>query len=346
MPRDIRPRAAGILLAALGLTLLVALLPYASGLLAGPVLYILWAPLQRRLMRRLPAPVGAAIILFLTLLLIVIPGSWLVIVLVGQAQAAIETIGSSPLLLRVEMMKFGSHTVGPVVTDVARSLIAWVGSNAFSLIGTATRFILGLLFAFVGLYYLLVRPGAAWVALDPYIPLTPERTRMLRDRFEAVTFSTVVGTGLNAVVQGTMVGGALALAGISNAAFWGAITAILSILPLVGSGLVWGPAALGLLMEGRVGAAVALVTFGLVVVANIDNVLRPWVYRRFAHVHPMITLVGAVVGVEYFGLVGLVLGPLGIQYFFELTRMLREEYGAGWWSQPALEPPSPPTTDV
>ena len=346
MTRDIRTRAAGILLAALGLTLLVALLPYASGLLAGPVLYILWAPVQRRLVRRMSAPLGASIILFLTLLLIVLPGTWLVIVLIGQAQDTIETLGASPLLLRVEAMQIGSHTVGPVVTDMVRNLIGWVGSNAFSLIGTATRFILGLLFAFVGLYYLLVRPGAAWMALGPYIPLTPERARMLRDRFEAVTFSTVVGTGLNAVVQGTLVGGVLALVGTPNALFWGAVTAILSILPLVGSGLVLGPAALALLLEGRVASAVGLVIFGLVVVANVDNVLRPWVYRRYAHVHPMITLVGAVVGVEYFGLVGLVLGPLAIQYFFELTRMMREEYGTGWWSQPAPEPPSPPATDV
>lgn len=346
MPRDIRPRAAALLLAALGLALVVALLPYASGLLAAPVLYILWAPLQRRLVLRMPARLGAGIILFLTLLLIILPGTWLVIVLLGQAQTVIETIGSSPLLQRLEQVQVGTTTVGPVVTQVTRNLIAWIGSNAFTLLGTATRLILNLLFMLVGLYYLLVRPGAAWETLDPYIPLTPERTTMLRDRFEAVTFSTVLGTGLNAVVQGFMVGGALALAGLSNAAFWGGVTAVLSILPLVGSGLVWGPAGLVLILDGRVGAGVAMLIWGVIVVGNIDNFLRPWVYRRFAHVHPMITLVGAVVGVEYFGLVGLVLGPLAIQYFFELTRMLRDEYGGSWWSGPPAPAPSPPAADV
>jgi len=345
MARDIRPRAAGFLLAALGLALLVALLPYASGLLAAPVLYILWAPLQRWLTRRLPAPAGAAIILVLTLLLIILPGTWLVIVLLGQAQAAVETIGSNPLLHRIEEVRIGSSTIGPVVTETTRSLIAWVGSNALSILGTATRLVLNLLFTMVGLYYLLVRPGAAWATLDPYIPLTPERTTMLRDRFEAVTYSTVLGTGLNAVVQGLLVGGAFTVAGLSNAAFWGAITAVLSILPLVGSGMVWGPAGIGLLLDGRPGAGIAMLIWGVVVVGNIDNILRPWVYRRFAHVHPMITLVGAVVGVQYFGLVGLVLGPLAIQYFFELTKMLRDEYGGTWWSAPP-PPPTPPAADV
>jgi predicted PurR-regulated permease PerM len=79
--------------------------------------------------------------------------------------------------------------------------------------------------------------------------------------------------------------------------------------------------------------ALALVLWGFLAVGNVDNLLRPWVYRRFAHVHPMITLVGAVAGVEYFGLVGLVLGPLAIQYFFELVWMFREEHVKGWWEE-------------
>jgi predicted PurR-regulated permease PerM len=136
-----------------------------------------------------------------------------------------------------------------------------------------------------------------------------------------------VGTGLNAVVQGILVSLAFAVAGVPNAAFWGTVTAVLSVLPLVGSGLVWAPAAASLFLTDRTVAAIALVLWGFFVVANVDNFLRPMVYRRFAHMHPMATLVGAVIGVEYFGIVGLVLGPLAIQYFFELIAMYREEYG-------------------
>jgi predicted PurR-regulated permease PerM len=62
------------------------------------------------------------------------------------------------------------------------------------------------------------------------------------------------------------------------------------------------------------------------VVANVENVVRPYVFKRFSEVHPMITLVGAVLGVSYFGLIGLLIGPLALSYFFELIRMYREEY--------------------
>jgi predicted PurR-regulated permease PerM len=326
MQGDISRRAAGALILALGLALLFAMLPYVSGLLSAPVLAIIWHPLHERLARRLPVPAATSIVLLLTFLLIVLPGVWLLTLLIAQAQNALETMSQSALLARLAEVKLGRINVGPIVTQAGQSALAWIGGNALSLIGTATRRILSLLFAFVGLYYLLARPGEAWRAVAPLIPFSPDRTQVLRERFEAVTWSTVVGTGLNAAVQGILVGSAFAFASIPNAAFWGAVTAVLSVLPLVGSGLVWGPGALSLVLTGRPGAAIAIALWGFLVVANVDSFLRPMVYRRYAHMHPMATLVGAVIGVEYFGMVGLVLGPLAILYFFELIAMYREEY--------------------
>lgn len=330
-----RRRAAGLLILVLGLVLTFALLPYASGLLAAPVLYILWLPLQRLLTRRLPAPVAAGIILFLTFLVIVAPGFWLLSLLVGQAQSAAQALLESPLLGRLESVRLGPIEIGPLIVQMGESVIRWIGSNAFTMLGTAARFALNLVFTFFGLYFLLVHPGAAWNAVEPYIPFSAERARRLGDRFKAVTYSTVIGTGLNAVVQGTLMGLGLLAVGLPNALFWGAVTVILSILPLVGSGMVWVPAAITLFLTDRIGAGIALLLWGAVVVANVDNVLRPYIYRIYAHIHPMITLVGAIVGVEFFGLVGLVLGPLAIQYFFELIRMFDEEYGE---ARPAPEP--------
>lgn len=327
MQGDISRRAAGALILILGLALLWAMLPYVGGLMAGPVLATIWRPLHDRLTRRVRSGPAAGIILLLTFVLIVLPGIWLVTLLLGQAQNAVEALGRSPLLARLDEVRMGNIRIGPSISQAGQSALAWIGGNALSIIGTATRRVLSLLFAFVGLYYLLVHPGAAWRIVAPLVPFSHERTEMLRSRFEAVTWSTVVGTGLNAVVQGILVSFAFAVAGVPNAAFWGTVTAVLSVLPLVGSGLVWGPAAASLFLSGHTAAAIALALWGFLVVANVDNVLRPLVYRRYASMHPMVTLVGAVIGVEYFGIVGLVLGPLAIQYFFELIAMYREEYG-------------------
>jgi predicted PurR-regulated permease PerM len=101
---------------------------------------------------------------------------------------------------------------------------------------------------------------------------------------------------------------------------------VFGILPVVGAGMVWAPASISLFLNGHPGSAVFLIILGVVVVANVENIIRPYVFARYSQVHPMITLVGAVLGVSYFGLIGLLIGPLALSYFFELIRMYKEEY--------------------
>ena len=138
--------------------------------------------------------------------------------------------------------------------------------------------------------------------------------------------ATVVGTGLTAAVQGAIVGLGFLVTGLNDPLFWGVVTMVFAILPVVGAGMIWAPAALSLVINGRPLAAIGLALLGLVVVANIENLIRPYVFKRYSEIHPMITLVGAVVGVSYFGILGLLIGPLALSYFFELIRMYREEY--------------------
>ena len=151
--------------------------------------------------------------------------------------------------------------------------------------------------------------------------------------------STVIGTGVTALMQGTLVAIAFAVTGLGNAVFWGVVTAVFAVLPVVGSGLVWGPAAVVLFTRGNTGWALAMLAWGGAVVGSVDNIIRPVVYNRYARIHPMVTLVGAIAGVSYMGLLGLLLGPLAISYFFELIRLYHAEYGSpgteSWFVPPA-----------
>jgi predicted PurR-regulated permease PerM len=120
-----------------------------------------------------------------------------------------------------------------------------------------------------------------------------------------------------------------AVTGVPNALFWGVVATVLAVLPVVGSGLVWAPGALALVFDHRYVAALVLALWGLVVVGNVSYVIQPMVFRRWAQIHPLVTLVGALAGVPYFGILGLLIGPLALSYFFELIRMYREEYLKG-----------------
>jgi len=320
-----RDRAA-FLIFVLGLGLVWTLWPFITGLIGAPVLYIVFAPVHRWLAARIRPRIAAGLVVLLGLLLVLGPGVSFVGIIAGEAQDMASGVIQSPLLSRLRELRVGPYDVGAQIEALGSRLVSFIGTSALSLLGTATRLGIQLTITFFGLFYLLLSPETAWKQVQPFIPFSRRNTEILRDRFRDVTISTLIGTGLTAAVQGLLVGLAFWATGIPNAVFWGVVTVVLAILPVVGSGLVWGPGALSLALSGSYGRAIALALWGVLVVGNVDNVIRPMVFRRWARIHPFITIIGAFAGIQYFGLLGLVIGPLAISYFFELIQMFRAEY--------------------
>ncbi len=324
---DTKRQRAALLILVLGLGLVYALWPFGTGLMGGLVLYVVFQPLHRALLKRgLKPGVAAAIVVLLALVLVVGPGISFIGLVANEAQAMATGVIRSPLLARLRELRLGPYDIGAQIEDLGSRIVSWAGSSALSVVGTATRLGIQLTIAFFGLFYLLLAPGGVWRGIRPFIPFSAKNAEVLRTRFRDVTFSTLVGTGLTASVQGLLVGLAFWVTGLSNAVFWGVVTIIVAILPVVGSGLVWGPGAAALALGGRYGWAIALAVWGVLVVGNVDNVIRPFVFRRWARIHPFITVIGAFAGINWFGLLGLLIGPLAISYFFELIRMYRDEY--------------------
>ncbi len=323
---DTTKQRAAILIIVLAVGLALALTPYVSGLIGAPVLYVLFGPLHRQLARTLKPALAAGLTIFVAFLLIIIPGTWLISMLVGQAQSVAAGLIESPLLERLSTLRVGPYQVGPQIASLGKELITWLGGSALGFIGTATRFTLNLLLSFFGLFYILLNPDAVWRAVRPFIPFSAESADILRERFRSVTVATVVGTGVVALIQGILVGLGFLITGLANPLFWAVVTMIFAVLPIVGSGLIWGPGALSLFLAGRPAAGITLIVLGVVVVGNVENLLRPIISKHYSQIHPMITLVGAVAGVSYMGLIGLLIGPLALSYFFEIIRMYRVEH--------------------
>src|SRR5216110_1640632 len=323
---DSKEQGAAALVLVLGVALIIALTPYATGIIGIAVLYAILSPVHDWLTRRVRGKLAAGLVVALALFLIVVPGVSFAGLIVNEAQGIAGSVVRSPLLKRLEELQPGGVDLGPRLADLGAKLVSWIGSSAFGLIGTATRLALNLVISLFGLFYLLLRPQATWDAVRPYIPFSARNTEKLRQRFRDVTTSTLIGTGLTAAIQGALVGLGFWLVGLPNAVFWGVVTMVFAILPVVGSGMVWGPGAIALLLDHRPGPALLLALIGAVVVGNVDYLVRPMVFRRWAHIHPLVTLVGALAGVPYFGLLGLLIGPLALSYLFELIKMYREEY--------------------
>jgi predicted PurR-regulated permease PerM len=326
---DTKQQRASWVILVLGIGLALALWPFLTGLVGAPVLYIVFAPVHRELARRIPSRFAAGITLLLAMALILVPGVGFVGLLAGEAQDMARGVIRSPLLERVRELNIAGYDIGAQIEQLGSRLVSFVGASLLGIAGTATRLLLQLTVAFFGLYYLLVSADDVWRLMAPFIPFSEANAEALRQRFKDVTTSTLIGTGVTAVVQGTFVALGFWVTGLPNAAFWGVVTVLLSILPVVGSGLVWAPGVAVLAFEHRYGAAVALTLWGIVAVGQVDNLIRPWVFRRYASIHPFVTIIGAMAGISYFGLLGLLIGPLAISYFFELIRMYRQEYLEG-----------------
>jgi predicted PurR-regulated permease PerM len=324
---DTKRQRAALLIFALGLGVVYALWPFITGLMGALVLYVVLGPIFRSMTRSGVRPgLAAGLVVLLALLLVLGPGVSFIGLLANQAQDMARSVLGSPLLARLRELRVGPYDIGAQIESLGAQIVSWAGSSALSAVGTATRIGIQLTIACFGLFYLLLAPSGAWTSVRPFIPFSSRNAETLRTRFRDVTFSTLIGTGATAAVQGLLVGLAFWVVGLSNAVFWAVVTLIVSILPVVGSGLIWGPGAATLALDGRWGWAIALVLWGILVVGNVDNLIRPYVFRRWARIHPFITIIGAFAGISWFGLLGLIIGPLAISYFFELIRMYRAEY--------------------
>ena len=323
---DSRQRAALALTLLLGVALAIALTPYATGLIGIPVLYVVFKPVHDWLARHTRDKVAATLVIAFIVVVLVVVGVSVAALVVTETQRLSETVSQSPLVAKVSELRIGNFDLGARLAEVSAKIVSWVGSSAFGLLGTASRFALNLTIMCFGLFYLLLRPGETWEAVRPYIPFSEPNTEKLRQRFRDVTRSSFIGTGLSAAAHGALVSLGFWVAGLPNATLWGVVTTIFAILPVLGSGMVWGPGAIVLLLNHRPQAAVLLALWGIVVVGNIDYIIRPMVSRRWGNIHPLVTLVGALIGVPTFGLLGLLVGPLALSYFFELINMYRGEY--------------------
>src|SRR5690606_34785190 len=146
--------------------------------------------------------------------------------------------------------------------------------------------------------------------LNDSIPLRPEQRRALAEKFTMVIRAMIKGTLAVAVVQGVLGGLIFWLLGIPAAALWGVVMGILSLLPAVGSPIVWGPVAIYLLATGEVWQGLVLLAYGALVIGLIDNVLRPILVGKDTRIPDYVVLISTLGGLALFGVNGLLLGPV------------------------------------
>jgi predicted PurR-regulated permease PerM len=341
------PRVFGLVTAAiLGGTLFLIVRPFLAPILWAMLVAFLLFPAQQALGRRLRGrfTLTAALLTVLTTVVLIAPLPLLALAFANQAKDLFERVqklgdayGIARLgdLRELPIISRAVRWVEAVTPVDAEAINGWLasGGNALAqgLVALSGSFVVGALNAGVGLVVMLfvlfffLRDGDQMVAgAVRLIPMAAERRDQLREHVGAVTRAVVFGSLLTALVQGALVGVGFALVGLPSPVVFGAVAAVASLIPFIGTALVWVPAAAVLLLQGRWVAALFLIAWSVAVVSSSDNVVRPLFISGRAQISTLPVFLGLLGGLSAFGAIGLVVGPVLIAITLALLRFAGE----------------------
>jgi predicted PurR-regulated permease PerM len=183
--------------------------------------------------------------------------------------------------------------------------------NSLSSVTVMTAQFIFLLFIFLyTMFFFLVDGKYILKRILHYLPLKPEDIDRMLDKFTSVTRATLKGIAVIGMMQGALVGAAFAVVEFPSAIFWGTVAAVLSMVPGIGTAIVWLPGVIILGMNGHYGKAVGLLLFCILVVGSADNFLRPRLVGKDTRMHELLILFGTLGGIIMFGVAGIIIGPI------------------------------------
>jgi predicted PurR-regulated permease PerM len=172
------------------------------------------------------------------------------------------------------------------------------------------QYVLLLFILLYTMYFFLVDGDRILKRMLYYLPLPPADEERMLENFLSVTRATLKSFLVIGVLQGGLTGIAFALAGVPSYILWGAVAAVASLVPAIGTAAVWVPASIILAMGGHVGKAIGVFVFCAVVVANVDFFLRPRLVGKDTQMHELMALFGTLGGIAVFGMAGFIIGPI------------------------------------
>ena len=231
------------------------------------------------------------------------------------------------------------------ILQKAGELASTTGSMLFNTISSVTYSAVNdlfLIFTFLYTMFFFLRDGRLLLAkMLSWLPLTNSDQYRLLDKFLSVTRATIKGNMVVGIVQGTLAGLALHLAGIDSAIFWGTLMSLISVVPVLGPPIVWVPAVIYLAATGQYPQAIGVLLFCSIVVGHIDNILRPILIGRDTQMHELLIFFGTLGGIGMFGLFGFIIGPIVAALFMTVWEMYGESFSE-YLSELKSDKPSSP----
>ncbi|MGC4059161.1 MAG: AI-2E family transporter [Chitinophagaceae bacterium] len=271
--------------------------------------------------------VAATMLMTLSFIVIVLPFAWIAYILADKITPFIqhpEIIKNTfvkmqtYLIQHVKLDLLSDANMGKVTTGITNFIPTVLSSTANTLVNLVVMYFL--------LWFMLINAGAIERWLQKNLPFQPENRQKVIHEVKESVMSNAVGLPIMGIIQGVIAGIGYWIFNAPDPLLWGIVTGICSFIPFVGTMAAWVPIAILSFASGDTGNAIGQVIWGLIVIGCSDNVFRMILQRRIGNIHPIITVFGVIVGLNMFGFLGLIFGPLLISLFLLLVEIYINEF--------------------
>ncbi len=319
--------------------IIIALRSFLTAIFSGLILAYLFYPVFDKIKKKAKNETFSALVtILISLIIIILPFVLLSSILAAESVSLYEQVQETDLIggLKDYMASKGFSSesffedlnIQSSLQDLVKSSALYLTKSIKSVVSFFSNFILNLFVVFIVMFFAMLDKGKFIEFIESFFPFSKENRKELRERCTSVIKTVVYGLGLIALIQGTIGAIGFLIFGIKGAALWGLVMGLCSIVPLLGTALIWAPAGIYLLVTESVAAGVGLLAYGAVVISYSDNITRMKLFSSLGKIHPLITFFGILIGVPYFGILGFILGPLLLALFFTLLHIFHKEYFA------------------
>lgn len=313
----------------LGIVLFQQITPFLGGLLGALTIYILVRKQMIRLTtkRKMKRSTAALLITTEAVFFFLIPISLVVWMLVDKLQnlnldpqsiiAPIEEIAG------IIKSKTGYDVLGSDTTSFIVSALPRIGQ---AVMGGISSFVINLFVLVFVLYFMLIGGIKMEAYVNAILPFNATNTEHVIHEINMIVRSNAIGIPLLAVIQGGVAMIGYFIFGAPNALLLGFLTCFATVIPMVGTALIWFPVAVYMALTGDWPNAIGLAAYGGIIVSQLDNLIRFILQKKMADTHPLITIFGVVIGLSLFGFMGVIFGPLLLSLFFLFVDMFKREY--------------------
>lgn len=329
-PNSIRQIAFILIITFLGGLIFWQLKNFIPALLGAYTIYVLLRKWMFSLTVKLKgrATLAAILLMLFSFLVILLPINGLLGILTSRILPAVkhsnELWASAELLIHNFEQKYGFDIL---TQQNIRNLGEWGVNEMQQVVGATFNSMITVIIMYFILFFMLIEAKTLENNIYKWLPLKEHSAAFLKKHLNNLVISNAIGIPLVALLQGVVALIGYWIAGVQEPFLWFIATCVAAVIPILGAALVYVPLAIMLIAQGMTTQGIFLFLFGFLIVGSVDNLFRFWLQKRMGNTHPLITIFGVIIGLNLFGFIGLVFGPILLSLFLLLIQLYTKEFG-------------------